>query len=83
MQQAGRAGAADNSPDSEQTPGALCWFSNRYTHRDLAFLLQGVNRDDLRTKLIVLGPPLGPNADRRNEVQCSEFAACTGCMAEP
>ena len=27
------------------------------------------NRDDLRTKLIVLGPPLGPNADRRNEVQ--------------
>ena len=27
------------------------------------------NREDLRTKLVVLGPPLGPNADRRNEVQ--------------
>jgi hypothetical protein len=26
------------------------------------------NREDLRTKLVVLGPPLGPNADRRNEV---------------
>jgi hypothetical protein len=27
------------------------------------------NREDLRTKLVVLGPPLGPNADRRNEVR--------------
>jgi hypothetical protein len=43
------------------------------------------NREDLRTKLVVLGPPLGPNADRRNEVRlalhdhmCKMSRSCVG-----